>query len=57
MIARPRKLRIKAAILGVHAEDYSSDKTIEDADLLVSGVQQLPQNFWEKHGKGMESWQ
>ncbi len=32
-------------------------KTIEDADLLVSGVQQLAANFWEKHGKGMESWQ
>ena len=24
---------------------------------LTSGVQQLPPNFWEKHGKGMESWQ
>ena len=33
------------------------DKTIEDADLLASGVQQLPPNFWEKHGKGIESWQ
>ena len=57
LVSKDINLRIKAAILGVHAEDYSSDKTIEDADLLVSGVQQLPQNFWEKHGKGMESWQ
>jgi PhoH-like ATPase len=57
LVSKDINLRIKAAIVGVHAEDYSSDKTIEDADLLASGVQQLPANFWEKHGKGMESWQ
>ncbi len=57
LVSKDINLRIKAAILGVQAEDYSSDKTIEDADLLASGVQQLPPNFWDKHGKGMESWQ
>ena len=57
LVSKDINLRIKAAIVGVQAEDYSSDKTIEDADLLVSGVQRLPTNFWEKHGKGMESWQ
>ena len=57
LVSKDINLRIKAAIVGVQAEDYSSDKTIEDADLLVSGVQQLPANFWEKHGRGMESWQ
>ena len=57
LVSKDINLRIKAAIVGVKAEDYSSDKTIEDADLLASGVQQLPANFWEKHGKGMESWQ
>ena len=57
LVSKDINLRIKASILGVHAEDYSSDKTIEDADLLANGVQQLPPNFWEKHGKGMESWQ
>jgi PhoH-like ATPase len=57
LVSKDINLRIKAAIVGVHAEDYSSDKTIEDADLLSSGVQQLPPTFWEKHGKGMESWQ
>jgi len=57
LVSKDINLRIKAAIVGVQAEDYSSDKTIEDADLLVSGVQALPTNFWEKHGKGMESWQ
>ena len=57
LVSKDINLRIKAAIVGVQAEDYSSDKTIEDADLLISGVQRLPANFWDKHGKGMESWQ
>jgi len=57
LVSKDINLRIKAAIVGVQAEDYSSDKTIEDADLLASGAQRLPTNFWEKHGKGMESWQ
>jgi len=57
LVSKDINLRIKASILGVQAEDYSSDKTIEDADLLSSGFQKLPANFWEKHGKGMESWQ
>jgi len=57
LVSKDINLRIKAAIVGVHAEDYSSDKTIEDADLLASGVQQLPPNFWDRHGRGMESWQ
>jgi PhoH-like ATPase len=57
LVSKDINLRIKAAIVGVQAEDYSSDKTIEDADLLSSGVQKLPPNFWDRHGKGMESWQ
>ena len=57
LVSKDINLRIKAAIVGVHAEDYSSDKTIEDADLLQSGAQKLPPNFWDRHGKGMESWQ
>jgi PhoH-like ATPase len=57
LVSKDINLRIKASIVGVQAEDYSSDKTIEDADLLASGVQRLPANFWQKHGKGMESWQ
>src|SRR5688572_29337316 len=57
LVSKDINLRIKAAIIGVHAEDYYSDKTIEDADLLYSGAQALPANFWDKVGKGMHSWQ
>src|SRR5690242_16349562 len=51
LVSKDINLRIKASIVGVHTEDYYSDKTIEDADLLYTGLQELPPNFWEKHGK------
>jgi PhoH-like ATPase len=57
LVSKDINLRIKAAIVGVQTEDYYSDKTIEDADLLYTGMQELPTNFWEKHGKNMTSWQ
>jgi PhoH-like ATPase len=57
LVSKDINLRIKASIIGVHAEDYYNDKTIEDADLLYTGLQELPANFWDKHGKNMHSWQ
>lgn len=56
LVSKDINLRIKAAILGVHAEDYYSDKTIEDADLLHTGAEALPADFWERHGADMQSW-
>jgi PhoH-like ATPase len=56
LVTKDINLRIKAAILGVHAEDYYSDKTIEDADVLYTGVETLPGDFWERHGRDMRSW-
>ena len=56
LVSKDINLRIKAAILGVHAEDYYSDKTIEDADLLYTGVEELPANFWDRAGRKLESW-
>ncbi|HXQ24261.1 MAG TPA: PhoH family protein, partial [Candidatus Acidoferrales bacterium] len=56
LVSKDINLRIKAAILGVHAEDYFSDQTIEDADLLYTGTQALPPDFWERNGKDMQSW-
>jgi PhoH-like ATPase len=57
LVSKDINLRIKASIIGVQAEDYYSDKTIEDADLLYTGMLELPANFWDKHGKNMHSWQ
>jgi PhoH-like ATPase len=56
LVSKDINLRIKAAILGIHAEDYYSDKTIEDADLLYTGVEELPANFWDRAGRKLESW-
>ena len=56
LVSKDINLRIKAAVVGVHAEDYYSDKTIEDADVLYTGLSALPADFWEKAGKDMKSW-
>jgi PhoH-like ATPase len=57
LVSKDINMRIKARALGLAAEDYFNDKVLEDTDLLFSGIQELPADFWEKHGKGMESWQ
>lgn len=56
LVSKDINMRIKARALGLPAEDYRNDKTLEDSDLLYTGVQQLPPDFWERHGKTMESW-
>ena len=56
LVSKDINLRIKAAIVGVHAEDYYSDKTIEDVDVLYTGTEILPSDFWEQHSKDMRSW-
>jgi PhoH-like ATPase len=56
LVSKDINLRIKAAVVGVHVEDYSSDRTIEDADVLHTGVEALPPDFWERHGSDMRSW-
>jgi PhoH-like ATPase len=57
LVSKDINMRIKARALGFLAEDYFNDKVLEDTDLLYSGVRELPENFWDSHGKGMESWQ
>jgi PhoH-like ATPase len=56
LVSKDINLRIKATLLGIHAEDYFNDQVIDDIDLLYKGVQQLDENFWEKHGSKMQSW-
>jgi PhoH-like ATPase len=56
LVSKDINMRIKARALGLPAEDYHNDKTLDDGDLLYTGVLQLPTDFWERHGKTMESW-
>lgn len=57
LVSKDINLRIKAAVLGVHAEDYYNDRVLEDVDLLYRGLDPLPDNFWDEHSKEMDSWQ
>jgi PhoH-like ATPase len=56
LVSKDINMRIKARALGLAAEDYYNDKVLEDADLLYTGVRRLPKDFWNSHGKDMESW-
>ena len=56
LVSKDINLRIKAAVLGVHAEDYYSDKTLEDSEVIYSGMTALPADFREQHGSQLRSW-
>ncbi len=56
LVSKDINLRIKAAVLGVHAEDYYNDQVLEDVNLLYQGLEDLPEDFWENSRKEMESW-
>lgn len=57
LVSKDINMRLKARALALAAEDYFNDQVLEDSDLLYSGIMQLPENFWNKHGKDVESWQ
>lgn len=57
LVSKDINMRVKARALGLNAEDYQNDKTLEDGDLLYAGVMALPADFWTKSGKNVESWQ
>lgn len=56
LVSKDINMRIKSRALNLLAEDYFNDKVLEDTDILYSGTRALPDNFWDKHSKGMESW-
>lgn len=55
LVSKDINLRIKATIVGIHAEDYQSDRALDDFDLLFSGHAALPDDFWEHHPE-VRSW-
>ena len=57
LVSKDINMRVKARALGLPAEDYQNDKTLEDGDLLYSGSLALPADFWSKQAKTVESWQ
>ena len=57
LVSKDINMRVKARALGLHAEDYQNDKTLEDGDLLYSGALALSPDFWSKQATTVESWQ
>jgi PhoH-like ATPase len=57
LVTKDINLRVKARALGIPAEDYFNDQVLDDVNLLPTGMNTLPADFWEAHGKNMESWQ
>jgi PhoH-like ATPase len=56
LVSKDINLRIKAAVLGIRAEDYSSDQALDDLNLLYTGALGLPADFWSRHVKEVTSW-
>jgi PhoH-like ATPase len=56
LVSKDINMRIKARALGLAAEDYFNDKVLEDTDVLYTGARELPADFWDQHGKDVESW-
>jgi PhoH-like ATPase len=57
LVSKDINLRIKAAVIGIHTEDYHNDQVLDDVNLLYTGETELPLSFWEDHSKDVESWQ
>ncbi|MCG3142842.1 MAG: hypothetical protein HONDAALG_00136 [Gammaproteobacteria bacterium] len=57
LVSKDINLRIKARVLGITAEDYYSDKVLDDVALLYAGYEQLPHDFWDRHSEKLECWQ
>jgi len=53
LVSKDINMRIKANTIGQVAQDYFSDKVLEDTDLLYSGATEIPENFWVKN---VETW-
>jgi PhoH-like ATPase len=57
LVSKDINLRIKGAVLGIQVEDYYNDQVLDDVNLLYRGGSELPADFWETHGKHLDSWQ
>ena len=57
LVSKDINMRIKATTLGIPAEDYFSDKALDDTDMLYTGRLLLEADFWEKTAPTLRSWQ
>ena len=55
LVSKDINLRIKAAILGITAEDYFNDRALDDLSLLYQGMTIEDESFWDRHPE-VDSW-
>lgn len=55
LVTKDVNMRIKATTLGLPAEDYFSDKVLDDTDLLFPGIRKLVDDFWLKVADTLET--
>jgi PhoH-like ATPase len=56
LVSKDINLRIKARVLGLNTEDYSSDKVLDDIELLYAGLMELPADFWSQCRDEVKCW-
>lgn len=57
LVSKDINMRLKAATLELPAEDYHNDQVLDDIELLYSGAMALEDDFWDRYGSKMDSWQ
>lgn len=57
LVSKDINMRIKAAAVGLHAEDYFNDQTLEDSDLLYTGMRLIEDDYFSDHAQQLTSWQ
>lgn len=57
LVSKDINMRIKATTLNIPAEDYLSDKVLDDTDMLYTGRMVLPKDFWAQCDQNLKSWQ
>ncbi len=53
LVSKDINLRIKARASGIHTEDYTTDKALDDVDLLYTGIGELPADFWDTRSEAL----
>lgn len=56
LVSKDINMRIKATALGLAAEDYFNDKTIDDTDMLYTGRTVINEDRWAKQAAA-QSWE
>ena len=56
LVSKDINLRIKAAVVGIRAEDYYNDQVLDDVNLLYRGHDALARDFWDHHSRDVDAW-